>query len=310
MNQLKRCLFILCVLALLFSTLGMGAAAETLATGSIPVTFYQGGSTPDDPEVLTVELIPADPSFPMPDGSEDGVYRLQGTADLPGTIYIPCDRVGVFTYTVRQLPGTNQRGVYDTAVYEVTVYVTYAQTGGVEINVVAHKDGAAEKGDIEFTNYYGVPDGVDITAIKTLDKRTPGDGQFSFQLLNDEGDVLQTVENEGKEVAFQTLYFDAVGTFTFTIKEVIGKDSDIIYDKTEYEAVVEVIRNENHDYVARLTYLEDGDEYTGTPTFANRTVSGTPKTGDTFNILLYAVIFVGAAAALIVILRRKRKKEE
>ena len=149
-----------------------------------------------------------------------------------------------------------------------------------------------------------------ITAIKTLDKRTPRDGQFSFQLLDDEGNVMQTVENEGKEVTFQTLYFDAVGTFTFTIREVAGKDSNIIYDKTEYEAVIEVIRNENHDYVARLTYMEDGDEHIGTPTFANRTVSGTPKTGDTVNILLYAVIFIAAAAALVVIIRKKRKKEE
>lgn len=310
MKQLKRYLFILCVLALLLGTLGMGASAETLATGSIPVTFHQGGSTPEDPEVFTVELTPTDPTFPMPVGSTDGVFQLQGTVDLPGTIYIPCDRVGVFTYTVRQIPGINKRCVYDASVYQVTVYVTYAESGGVEVNVVAHKDGAAEKGDIVFTNYYGVPDGVTITAIKTLDKRTPRDGQFSFQLLDDEGNVMQTVENEGKEVTFQTLYFDAVGTFTFTIREVAGKDSNIIYDKTEYEAVIEVIRNENHDYVARLTYMEDGDEHIGTPTFANRTVSGTPKTGDTVNILLYAVIFIAAAAALVVIIRKKRKKEE
>ena len=310
MRQMKRYLFILCVLALLLGTLGVGASAENLGTASIPVSFRHGGSVPEDPEVFTVELIPTDPTFPMPAESTDGAFRLQGTVDLPGTIYIPCDRVGVFTYTVRQIPGTDPQCVYDTAEYRVTVYVTYAEGGGVEINVVAHKDGAAEKVDIEFYNYYGVPDGVTITAIKTLDKRTPRDGQFSFQLLNDEGDVLQTVKNEGKEVTFQTLFFDAVGTFTFTIREVIGKDSNIIYDKTEYEAVIEVIRNENHDYVARLTYLEDGDEHTGTPTFANRTVTGTPKTGDTVNILLYAVIFIAAAAALVVIIRKKRKKEE
>ena len=152
MKQLKRYLFILCVLALLLGTLGMGASAETLATGSIPVTFHQGGSTPEDPEVFTVELTPTDPTFPMPVGSTDGVFQLQGTVDLPGTIYIPCDRVGVFTYTVRQIPGINKRCVYDASVYQVTVYVTYAESGGVEVNVVAHKDGAAEKGDIVFTN--------------------------------------------------------------------------------------------------------------------------------------------------------------
>ena len=308
MNTMKRYVFIMCVLALLVSILGMGAAAENLATASIPVTFHQGGSTPEDPEEFTVELTPAEANFPMPVGTADGVYLLKGTVENPETIYIPCNRVGMFTYTLRQIPGEDQQCVYDETEYELVVYVTYAKGGGVEVSVVAYKDGAQEKTDVEFFNYYGIPDGVDITAIKTLDRGTPRDGQFSFELLDDEGEVLQTVKNDGRKVVFDTLFFDTEGTFTFTIKEVIGKDRNIIYDKTEYEAVVEVTRNENHDYVATLTYLEDGEEHTGTPTFANKSITSTPTTGDTFNLVLVAGIFLAAAAVLILMLLKKRKK--
>ena len=304
---MKRYVFLICVLALLVSMLGMGATAENLAMASIPVTFHQGGSVPEDAEEFTVELTPAEENFPMPVGSEDGAFRLQVTADLPDTIYIPCNRVGVFTYTLRQIPGEDQHCIYDETEYELVVYVTYAKTGGVEVNVVAYKDATMEKTDVEFFNYYGVPDSVNITAVKTLDRGTPKDGQFSFELLDDEGEVLQTVKNDGRKVIFDTLYFDAEGTFTFTIKEVIGKDRNIIYDKSEYEAVVEVIRNENHDYVATLTYLEDGEEHTGTPTFANKSITATPTTGDTFNLVLVAGIFLAAAVALIVMLKKRKK---
>ena len=307
---MKRYLLIMCVLFVLISTVGFGASAAEIATASIPVTFHQGGSMPEDPEQYTVELTPVDPTFPMPADSEAGVYRMQITAGTSGNIVIPCDRVGVFTYTVRQIPGGNKRCIYDESVYQLAVFVTYGENGAVEANAVATLQGASEKIDIEFANYYSVPDGVTISAIKTLDGRTPADGKFIFQLLNHEGNVLETAENEGKEVVFQTLYFDAEGTFTFTVKEVIGKDSNIVYDKTEYKAVIEVTLNENRDYSAVLTYMKGEKEHIGTPTFANKTVSVTPATGDTVNILLYAVIFVAAAAALVVVLRKKRKKEQ
>ena len=55
MSRMKRYVFLICVLALLVSTMGMGAAAENLAMASIPVTFHQGGSVPEDPETFTAE---------------------------------------------------------------------------------------------------------------------------------------------------------------------------------------------------------------------------------------------------------------
>lgn len=309
-HTLKRYILALCLLLLIICAVGTAASAAEIATATIPVTFHQSGNMPEDPEQFTVELVPTDPSFPMPTESEAGVYRKQITAGTSDAVSIPCDRVGVFTYTVRQVPGENPHCIYDATVYQVTVFVTYAQTGGVEVNMVAHIDGVEEKRDIEFSNYYSVPDGVTISAIKTLDGLTPDDGKFSFQLIDSEGDVVETVKNDGKEVIFQTLYFDAVGTFTFTIREVAVASNTIVYDRSVYKAVIEVVRNEENDYAATLTYMKNGKEHLGTPTFANRTVYGTPTTGDTVNIALYAGIFAIAAVALVVILCKKRKKEE
>jgi len=309
-DTLKRYLPALCALLLMISTAGIEASAAEIATANIPVTFHQDGNIPEEPEQFTVELIPADSSFPMPAESEAGVYRKQITAGTSDTVDIPCSRVGVFTYTVRQVPGENPHCIYDTTAYQVTVFVTYAQSGGVEVNIVAHIDGVEEKLDIEFSNYYSVPDGVTISAIKTLDGRTPGDGRFSFQLISSEGTVIETVKNKGKEVTFQTLFFDDIGTFTFTVKEIAGNDTTISYDRTVYEAVVEVVRDEKNDYAATLTYQKNQKEHTGTPTFANKTIPASPMTGDTSNILLYAAVFAISAAALVVVLCKKKRKEE
>ncbi len=83
---------------------------------------------------------------PMPEGSVDGVYCMtvsgEGVKEFPE---IQFQRHGVMEYTIHQEPGTHKRGTYDETVYNVTVYVTNAENGGLETTTLIYVDGVEEK---------------------------------------------------------------------------------------------------------------------------------------------------------------------
>jgi len=78
-------------------------------------------------------------------------------------------------------------------------------------------------------------------------------GEFSFALY--QGDTLiETVENDADgKFAFQTLTFDNVGAYHYTVKEVKGGSADVIYDTTEYAVTVEVSKEDDFALTATKT---------------------------------------------------------
>ena len=79
--------------------------------------------------------------------------------------------------------------------------------------------------DSSFTNEY-VPGTATITlmAKKTLDGRTPEDGQFQFELIGPDNETIQTVSNTGSGlVQFDQLVFKQPGTYEYKIREVRGE---------------------------------------------------------------------------------------
>lgn len=101
------------------------------------------------------------------------------------------------------------------------------------------------------------------------------EGQFSFELKDADGKVLQTVKNAADgSVAFEPVSFDAAGTYTFTVSEALPKDADeetegiqsdnVTYDETVYTAVVTVVDNGDGSTSASVAY-ENG----ATPAFTN-----------------------------------------
>ena len=102
---------------------------------------------------------------------------------------------------------------------------------------------------------------------------------YSFVLKDESGNVIQTVQNNGGSIAFNTLSFSKTGTFHYTISEVPGNDSTINYDTAVYKVIVEVTKS--GDYRATVSYEKDGAEYDGIPVFANTTK---PAGDDTISV--------------------------
>lgn len=125
-----------------------------------------------------------------------------------------------FTYTIAEKPGTEPGMVYDThaLIYKVTV----ADDGTGSLTATPQ----VTSGDKTFTNTYH-PKETSVT-LKATKRFTGGElagGDFTFQLLDKDGNVIQTVQNDkdGK-VAFQAISYDTPGDHDYTIKEVAGND--------------------------------------------------------------------------------------
>ena len=99
---------------------------------------------------------------------------------------------------------------------------------------------------------------------KTLDGRAIKAGEFAFILTGRDQngtDVHETAHNDANGmVVFEKMVFSEQGTYTFTIKEVVGEDGTVIYDSKVHTVVVAVeprhsadsVVNKEH-YYARVT---------------------------------------------------------
>ena len=120
-----------------------------------------------------------------------------------------------------------------------------------------------------------------IRAKKVLEGGTFKEGQFSFELKDGEGKVLQTVTNDaGGNVSFPVEYNKA-GTYTYTISEVEPEGAvdhvkdHITYDTTPRNVTVKVT-NGTDQLNAAVTY-DDGS--TTPPTFTNKYSTTLPEAG-------------------------------
>ena len=94
------------------------------------------GTLPDPAEIYTIRLTADDPASPMPGGQTGGSYDLEitgaGTASFSAIAY---DRLGIYTYSLAQVPGTNPDCTYDARTYSLTVSVVNAESGGLAVEV-------------------------------------------------------------------------------------------------------------------------------------------------------------------------------
>ena len=185
------------------------------------------------------------------------------------------------------------------------------------------------------------PARVTLSAGKTVNGKAPDGSDFSFVLRDENGRIIQTVQNRGGSVVFDTLTFKRAGTYTYTIGEQAGSMEGMTYDGSVYTAVITVKRSKG-DYTASVEWQKDGAAC-GSPVFENLleksgseleeiseesvplvppeesggsdpspTDPNAPQTGDNAliwpYILLLAVGLVGMLAAPLIKHRNKRQK--
>ena len=200
------------------------------------------------------------------------------------------NEAGTFTYTItEQKPATPESAItYDESVHTVTVTVTKDANG--QLNADVQYDG--KKNIPTFTNTYTpptppTPSEKQITTSKILEGRDLQGGEFSFNLLDENGTVLQTKQN----AADGTVTFDAIayteamiGTHKYTVKEVVPADqANIQYDEGQVDVTVTVTKDEASNAIQAVVAYGDKK------TFINKVIPPTPPTVNNPELKLYTL---------------------
>lgn len=159
---------------------------------------------------------------------------------------------GEYYYTVEEA-GSLENVTNDTTVYEVKVTVTDNGDGTLSC-VPTYSVGEG----IKFTNVYDTPGSATIQAYKSLDYGTLKDDQFTFELYDSTGAVLDTATNNSSgTVTFKQLEYslkdlnkdtngNAVTTeFRYKIKEKNTGAKGYEYSAAEYDVIVTVVPSDD-----------------------------------------------------------------
>ena len=194
---------------------------------------------------------------------EDGEVVAAGKNGADGKIVmdkITYDKPGEHTYILREVKGTEGNGItYDDKTYTVVTTIT---DNGMGKLVAKHELKDAKTA--EFKNSYKPNAGEfsvtdEITATKSLTGRELKDGEFSFQLVEGEGEDAKVVAT-GKNAADGTITMSAVkydkaGTHTYTLREVNGGTTSkgITYSDAKY--TIETTITDNGDGTLKAEHV-------------------------------------------------------
>lgn len=256
--------------------------------------------------------------------------------DANGKVAFPAisfNAPGEYRYRLAEVDGGLGGVTYDTTVYDVTAKVVDNGDGTLGVTWSVSKDGQQLEGkEIVFANSYKAA-GTSITfnAAKVLTGRELKKGEFTFELRDANGKVLQTVKNgaltEGgyAPIAFGPITYDEPGTYDYRIVEIEGNAAGISYDKTVFTYHVVVTDDGSGQLQVEWTVGE-----TGAPVFQNVFVKPEdPKpadpakpadpgnggsggklvqTGDNALVGMFAAAFAGIAAIGVGFTARRRKR--
>lgn len=114
-------------------------------------------------------------------------------------------------------------------------------------------------GKLNFNNKFERPKGeVEIDGNKNLSGKDLEDGEFEFVIKDAEENIVGTgTNNRDGEIVFDKIVVNDEGKFVYTIEEVKGSNSSIIYDDVIYKAVIQVRFDRlTNTLVTKLVYLD------------------------------------------------------
>ena len=252
----------------------LNTTPTTLATADFGLTKVLEGRDWTDEDKFEFGLTSED-NAPMPRSTT--AFATKGHADISFG-EIAYDKPGTYVYKVSEKhAGTTVDGIaYSKNVAEFTVTVTPNAKGKLEASV------KKTSGEVEFKNTYtanpaesSVTDQITVTKVLTGHKLQ--DNEFSFELVEGEGEdasVVETVKNDANgNVAFSAIKYTEIGQHIYTLREVKGNAGGIAYDKTVYTVVTTIADNGKGQLVAthKLKGAEDvkkiefKNSYTVTP---------------------------------------------
>ena len=303
----------------------------------IPITVKLGGNKTYNNE------IPEDGKFSFELCDESGAIIEAVTNDAEGKYTfteLTYNASGTYTYTVKEQKGIDTSIVYDSKIYNVVVKVTApdnVDTYVAEVTVDEVIKETTQIDNLDFVNKDREAVSVNLVAEKTMDNETPEE-EFTFQLKDENGNVIQSKTNVGKDIIFDDLTFNKEGVYTYTITELNDGEDDIIYDDSVYTVAITVTAPETDGaFEAVVEYTKDNDKVDEI-VFNNKTVpedednnknndnknndnskgniekdkdenaNKIPQTGDNSNLMLWIVLLFVSGGIFVKIMLPKKKK--
>ena len=182
------------------------------------------------------------------------------------------DKAGTYTYTVEEVKGTNEDIIYDGM--KATVWITVTRDGDALVSTVANPK------DTVFNNFVKEvqPAKAKFELTKVLTGRNLKDGEFSFVLKDDKGNVIQTVTNNAQgNISFENIVYDKPGVYYYTVEEVKGNEADVVYDNmvAKFQVTVTKTVGEKENLLVAAVLLPLDTE------FNNSYIPPTPPTPPT-----------------------------
>ena len=177
--------------------------------------------------------------FVLKDEKGNVVQTVGNTAD--GRVAfsnLSFEKPGTYTYTVEEVKGNNEDIIYDGMKAKVSITVT--RDGEALVSNVTNPK------DTIFNNYVKElkPAKAKFVLTKVLAGRQLQDGEFSFVLKDEKGNVVQTVTNDAKgNINFDSINYDKPGVYYYTVEEVKGYESNVVYDSMVAKLKVTVTKS-------------------------------------------------------------------
>lgn len=187
----------------------------------------------------------------------DGLTALETKQNTSTGIFaftpIEYDKVGTHYYVIQEVSGTLGGVTYSKEVYNIKVEVI--DNGKGELETQTTVNGVVD-GLITFTNTYKAASvEVPVQASKTLTGRDMKANEFTFELVDENGSVVDTVKNGAAKAgvasifSFDDLEFNSTGVYNYTVREVLPAVEDrlggVVYDRTQYDVEITVTDDGN-----------------------------------------------------------------
>lgn len=198
----------------------------------------------------------------------EGVNDAEGNVELGK---IKFTEPGTRTFTLRERKGDKGGVTYSTVEYAVTAQAVDNHMGALEVTFTVHDAAGKEVKDLIFTNTYKAdPTSLQINAVKVLtgEGAKLGSGQFEFVIENADSKRTEIAKahngeavNNAAPVEFQSIPLDKAGDYHLAMREVKGKDAQIVYDDSVIDITFTVVDDQNGKLVVKdnaVKYAVDG----------------------------------------------------
>ncbi|MDR4060754.1 MAG: FctA domain-containing protein [Slackia sp.] len=223
------------------------------------------GSNVSADEQFTFELYKADAQGKKTEEKVGGAVSVKN-GETASFADLSFDTAGTYNYVIHE---TGHNGNGWTPAADVNVQVVVKKSGDGKSFVIDSITYDGENTDsANFVDMYKAEKtSVSLAAKKTLEGAVLAANQFSFQLKDANGNILQTKSNDTEgNVAFDAIEYTAPGTYEYGICESKGAELGVVYDETEHAAKVVVTDDGQGQLHAAVSYDGDG---TNAPAFKN-----------------------------------------